>query len=261
MEKNKGEQMNLDEFFPFQSFSKDLKELIWDNLGGVELFFLRLVCKDWKMGIENSRRTSLKDKIAKIKTEVDNFVSQGFQLVKITLIGDSQVGKTCFVTSYCCNSFAGEYSPTERNQTFSANVTFEEKKYFLRIVDTGGSKECKESRLKAYEKATVVLACFSVASPSSLDNLKSFWIPEVREKNERVKLKIVGLKYDLSYDEQFAQKSLNTKKKAETLALEVGAHSYSQCSALTYQGLYEAVNSVIRLATSPEKEEKKCCLF
>ena len=44
--------------------------------------------------------------------------------------------------------------------------------------DTGGVKEYEESRKACYNETDVLLICFSIAEPDTLENVMSYWVEE-----------------------------------------------------------------------------------
>ncbi|KAG8750110.1 hypothetical protein FRC14_000807, partial [Serendipita sp. 396] len=48
------------------------------------------------------------------------------------------------------------------------------------IVDTAGQEDYERIRPLAYPGADIVLICFSVDNPDSLDNIQEKWVPEVK---------------------------------------------------------------------------------
>ena len=99
----------------FHSLPKDLRELIWDEFEGKELYRKRAVCKKWQEGLDNARRTSLKKKME--SCEKERRIHDQFFLVmpteersyKILLLGNAAVGKTSLLWRYTENFFQDFY--------------------------------------------------------------------------------------------------------------------------------------------------------
>jgi len=202
------------------------------------------------------------------------------------VIGDGSVGKTCMLISYTTNSFPGEYVPTVFDN-YNANAIVEGIPINLGLWDTAGSDEYNTLRPLSYPGTDVFLVCFSLSSPSSLDNVKEKWYPEITQHNPDTPWVLVGTKLDTRENPetlaQLRQSGLEpvSTEKGEKLAKELNAYKYLECSALTQKGLptvfEEAVKAVFEVQkrkqgaakphptpakaaeskTKPEKEDKK----
>ena len=97
-------------------------------------------------------------------------------LVKIIIIGNSDVGKTSLLSVYNDNNF---YSvPTIGVEFLSKYIKFNRTVYKLHIWDTAGQERYKTIVNIYYKNAHVVIYAFDLTDKKSFDNLPS-WIKDV----------------------------------------------------------------------------------
>ncbi|GAB5361308.1 hypothetical protein AAMO2058_000702400 [Amorphochlora amoebiformis] len=160
------------------------------------------------------------------------------------------------------NAFPGEYIPTVFDN-YSANVMVDGKAVNLGLWDTAGQEDYDRLRPLSYPQTDVFLIAFSIISPSSFDNVKSKWFPEIQHHCPGTPIILVGTKSDLRQDEGMKQKlsskgiSMVSPEMAESRAKEIGAVKYLECSALTQEGLKTVFDEAIRAALTPKKTKKK----
>lgn len=180
------------------------------------------------------------------------------QDVKCVVVGDGAVGKTCLLISYTTNDFPKDYVPTVFDN-YSATVMVDNKQVNLGLWDTAGQEDYDRLRPLSYPQTNVFLVCFSVTSRDSYENVKSKWVPEIKQHSQGtgVPFLIVGTKIDLR-----GQTGDNlTADEGNALAKELGAASYMECSALTQNNLKEVFEQAIREALKPKKKSNKNCMI
>eukprot|EP01102_Stenamoeba_stenopodia_P011614 TRINITY_DN3589_c0_g1_i1.p1 TRINITY_DN3589_c0_g1~~TRINITY_DN3589_c0_g1_i1.p1 ORF type:complete len:203 (-),score=48.72 TRINITY_DN3589_c0_g1_i1:221-829(-) len=201
-------------------------------------------------------------------------MAQPMHTVKIVVVGDGAVGKTCLLISYTSNTFPTEYVPTVFDN-YSANVMVDGHPIGLGLWDTAGQEDYDRLRPLSYPQTDCFIVCFSLVQPSSYDNIKMRWIPEIQHHCPNTPFLLVGTKKDLRDDPKQLQKLQATKhdikaipfEQGQKLATEIGAISFIECSALSQQGLKEvfdeAIRSVLRRKMVATKQKSGCvwCFF
>lgn len=184
------------------------------------------------------------------------------QTIKCVVVGDGAVGKTCLLISYTTNVFPMDYVPTVFDN-YAVTVMIGDEPYTLGLFDTAGQEDYDRLRPLSYPQTDVFLICFSVVSPTSFDNVKEKWFPEIRHHCPGVPCLIVGTQID-RLQEQSTLDQLEkshakpiTEEQGHRLAKELKAVKYVQCSARTQEGLKNVFDEAIIAALTPEDSDKK----
>jgi small GTP-binding protein len=158
------------------------------------------------------------------------------ETLKVCVVGDGAVGKTCMLTCYATGQCPGEYVPTIFDN-FDRTVLVDGKLASLSLWDTAGQEDYDRLRPLSYPGTDVFLVCFSLTSLASLANLEHKWIPELAQHN--VPVVMVGTKADLEHRV--------LKHQAEQVMWASGAKAYVECSAYTQEGLNDVFETVVRV--------------
>ncbi|OIR59049.1 MAG: Ras-related small GTPase, Rho type [Amphiamblys sp. WSBS2006] len=171
--------------------------------------------------------------------------------VKIVVVGDGAVGKTCLLISYTTNTFPEDYVPTVFDN-YSAEIEIDETPVVLALWDTAGQEDYDRLRPLSYPDTDVFCICFSVVSEVSFENVRAKWVPEIHEHCPDARILLVGTKLDL----REGGSGVPYERGVE-LAAEIHAAEYLECSALTQTGLRAVFDNAIRTALVPSEEPEK----
>lgn len=174
------------------------------------------------------------------------------QAIKCVVVGDGAVGKTCMLMSFSNNTFPQEYVPTVFDN-YNTAIMVDETPYNLGLWDTAGQEEYDRLRALCYPQTDVFLMCFSIISPSSFENVKIRWFPELQHHCHGTPVLLVGTKLDLREDSAINEGLRNqglapiTKEQGECLCRELHLNGYVECSALTQKGLKQVFDEAARI--------------
>lgn len=171
-----------------------------------------------------------------------------YKSIKVVVVGDGAVGKTALLLFYTTKSFPTEYIPTVFDN-YSCIEMFDQKPVSIVLWDTAGQEDYDKLRPLSYPQTDVFLVCFSIVSRDSFSNIKSKWVKEIEHIG--APFIIVGTKQDLRNDKKTVAElggpdALVSSFEGHSLAQEVGAGTYMECSALSGTGVNEIFQETIR---------------
>ncbi|EFA76882.1 Rab GTPase [Heterostelium album PN500] len=174
------------------------------------------------------------------------------QNIKVVVVGDGAVGKSCLLISYTTNAFPGEYVPTVFDN-YSANIMVEGKPFNVALFDTAGQEDYDRLRPLSYPQTDVFFVCFCVISRASFENVKYKWNAELDHHCPSTPKILVGTKSDLRGS---GRPEISTKE-AHDLAKELGFIGYVETSALVQTNLTQLFNQAIKSAVNAPAAKKK----
>lgn len=181
---------------------------------------------------------------------------------KLVVVGDGACGKTCLLIVFSKDEFPEVYVPTVF-ETYVADIEVDNKQVQLALWDTAGQEDYDRLRPLSYPDTDVILMCFSVDSPDSLENIPEKWVPEVKHFCPNVPIILVANKKDLRHDEDLKRPVKSEDGRA--MATRIGAYDYLECSAKTKEGIWEVFETATRAAlqkrTTPQGDCLKCCVL
>ncbi|ODQ67445.1 beta-1,3-glucan synthase regulatory subunit [Nadsonia fulvescens var. elongata DSM 6958] len=170
---------------------------------------------------------------------------------KLVIVGDGACGKTCLLIVYSEGRFPEVYVPTVF-ENYVSDVNIDGRRIELALWDTAGQEDYDRLRPLSYPDSNVILICFAIDSPDSLDNVQEKWVSEVMHFCQGTPFILVGCKVDLRDDPKTIEELSRTSQRPVTfeegkaVAQKVGATEYLECSARTQQGVREVFESAAR---------------
>merc|ERR1711936_378972 len=181
---------------------------------------------------------------------------------KLVIVGDGTCGKTCLLIVFSKDEFPEVYVPTVF-ENYVADIEVDQKSVELALWDTAGQEDYDRLRPLSYPDTDVILMCFSIDQPDSLENIPEKWVPEVKHFCPNVPIVLVGNKKDLRNDPNTIKELAKQKQQpvsyseGEQMASRIGAKSYLECSALTKEGVREVFEAATKAALQRRAKKPK----
>ncbi|XP_039113575.1 transforming protein RhoA-like [Hyaena hyaena] len=175
---------------------------------------------------------------------------------------DGACGKTCLLIVFSKDQFPEVYVATVF-ENYVADIEVDGKQVELALWDTAGQEDYDRLRPLSNPDTDVILMCFSIDSPDSLENIPEKWTPEVKHFCPNVPIILVGNKKDLRNDEHTRRELAKMKQEpvkpeeGRDMANRIGAFGYMQCSAKTKDGVREVFEMATRAALQARRGKKK----
>ena len=177
---------------------------------------------------------------------------------KVLLLGDSTVGKTCFLLRYCDKTFQEAHLSTIGLDYRLKTMTLQNGKNIkLQIWDTAGQDRFRAITKNYYKGANGIILIYDITNLQSYENVKN-WIAQIREQaNPNVVIYLAGNKIDV-VEELRMVKTEDGQKIADEFNLpfyETSAKSGINVNKI-FDDLVEKVDEIYSKLEVPKSEAK-----
>ena len=169
--------------------------------------------------------------------------------LKVVVVGDGGVGKSSLIIRLSDDTFMQDYVPTVFDNS-TVGKMHQGRPVTVAFWDTAGQEDYDRLRPLSYPQTDVFLVCFSHVQTSSLDNVQSKWLEEIRHHTNNVPCLLVGCQNDQhdATDLSLAQ--------IRGLSQQWGMQGFLDTSALTRSGIDALWEKLLALATRPKRSSK-----
>ncbi|XP_045158586.1 cell division control protein 42 homolog [Mercenaria mercenaria] len=178
--------------------------------------------------------------------------------VHIVVVGDNNVGKTSLCITFSTGQFPSLFTPMECNRVpHEKDMTVGTETVHVKCTDTEGHEDYDDTRPESYSDADIFLLCFSVSGPSSFQNIKTKWIPELKRHAPKVPILLVGCKEDTRHGKE-SSKDVIKKGQGKKMKKAIKALSYVECSALKKNCVNECFLEAVKVAKGQSDSGGTC---
>ena len=191
---------------------------------------------------------------------------------KVLILGDSSVGKTCFLLKYTDKVFNEVYMSTIGLDYRLKTLTLKSgKKVKLQIWDTAGQDRFRTITKNYYKGAHGIILIYDVTNTDTYDNVEN-WISQIKEEaSPNVVIYLVGNKVDMEDKRKVTTEEGQKVADENNLPfIETSAKSDINVNE-TFDNLVEKMDSVFSNLEKKDsvsisgnnlnkkKKKKKCC--
>uniref|UniRef100_A0A7S1KMR1 Septum-promoting GTP-binding protein 1 n=1 Tax=Percolomonas cosmopolitus TaxID=63605 RepID=A0A7S1KMR1_9EUKA len=155
-------------------------------------------------------------------------------VVKVSMLGDVQVGKTSLMVKYVDGKFDEDYIMTLGVNFLEKRLKIKNHEVKLMIWDLGGKKEFNSMLDLVTDDAQAIFFMFDLTRRASLINIKD-WFMQAKKQNPHALRFLVGTKYD-QFIELPEKEQENITKQARKYAQKM------ECEALVFSSAAAGVN-------------------
>ena len=177
---------------------------------------------------------------------------------KVLLLGDSAVGKTCFLLKYTDKTFQEIHMSTIGLDYRLKNMKLKSGKNIkLQIWDTAGQDRFRAITKNYYKGANGIILIYDVTSSKTYDNVKS-WVSQIREEaSPNVVVYLCGNKIDMTNEREISPE--DGKKLAEEFGfpfIETSAKTGININE-TFEDLVERIDCIFSKLEKDNGIQKK----
>eukprot|EP01121_Diplochlamys_sp_Union-15-3_P006076 TRINITY_DN1653_c0_g1_i2.p1 TRINITY_DN1653_c0_g1~~TRINITY_DN1653_c0_g1_i2.p1 ORF type:complete len:212 (+),score=21.46 TRINITY_DN1653_c0_g1_i2:22-636(+) len=195
-------------------------------------------------------------------------------LIKLLLIGDSGVGKSCLLLRFTEDTFTPSFITTIGIDFKIRTVQMDGKRVKLQIWDTAGQERFRTITTAYYRGAMGILMVYDVTEEKSFNNIRNWFRSIEQHASENVNKILLGNKCDMAdkkiietetgralatelgipFLEVSAKNSINVEESFLTISREI----FKRLSSPNHQETKEEVVDLNKTADGDKNEKRKC---
>ena len=161
------------------------------------------------------------------------------RLVKILLVGNSGVGKSCLLVRFCDDSYESNSMSTIGVDFKTKLLSIDNKNICLQVWDTAGQERYHSITSSYYKGAQGVLVVYDITNRDSFDSVDE-WVNEITLTNKNIAIILVGSKCDQESDRKVSREQGEIKSK------EIGCLFY-EASSKVGLGVGEIFEELVKI--------------
>ena len=189
-------------------------------------------------------------------------------LVKILLIGESGVGKTCILQKFCKGDFLVNHLTTIAIDFKMKMIDVDGNKLKMQIWDTAGQERFDTLTSSFFKSAQGIMICYSITDEQSFQSVNK-WTKQIQNLAPKdVKVVMLGNKLDLDHDRTVSTESGEELARSQGIEFfEVSAFNgknidtaFHKLAKMILETMHESSsNENTNLNFQSDNSSKGCC--
>ena len=162
--------------------------------------------------------------------------------LKLTVLGDSAVGKTSLINKYITDSFSSNYQPTLGVNILTKDLRFEANNSEIRLLlwDLAGQDKYELTRKMFFQGSVGSLLIYDKTRYSTFERISSKWLKDFKEYGRPDGVYIlIGNKLDLKYTMKISS------EEGRKLSEEINAADFIETSAKYGENVEKAFQNLV----------------
>ena len=215
------------------------------------------VCESWRAAYRDVVATRFERGWRKRPGEDEADRADYDVMLKVAILGDGGVGKSCFLLRFVDDFFTPTFISTIGVDFKLANVTYRRKRLKLQLWDTAGPNPGINRCLM--RGASALLVVFDHTDRASFEHV-NYWLDQIwdsfpewhwEQARPGTVIVLVGTKLDLVRDASYVVEDAVTHEDARAFAAERGIE-YVACSSRTGENVEEVIVTMLRELAKPD---------
>ena len=206
----------------------------------------------------------------------DDDFEENERRINIMILGNSKVGKTCFILRYTDNIFQEVYLSTIGIDFKTKTETVNNKQYKIYLYDTTGQEKYKSIALNIIKNAQGIILMYDITDRESFESIPE-WIKSIKDakgsnfpmillgnKLDKEDVRVIKEKEGKELADEYKIKFFETSNKTGTNIQEAGMALVNEILKINNLENRENLmsNNNTRLSiknTKVKKDSKRCC--
>ncbi|KZT03659.1 small GTPase [Laetiporus sulphureus 93-53] len=175
------------------------------------------------------------------RSSMDNGAEQNSVVIKVGMLGDSQIGKTSLMVKYVEGHFDEDYIQTLGVNFMEKTITVRRTSITFSLWDLGGQREFVNMLPLVCNDAVAILFMFDLSRKSTLNSVKE-WYRQARGFNKTAIPFLVGTKFDtFSTFPRDEQEEITKQAKRFAKAMHASLIFCSTSASINVQKIFKIV--------------------